>query len=424
MKNKLDKTTNWYRVDNAGKLYTVLHKPNCTCVFRIAANMKKPVNPDILEKAINELKPRFPSLYVCRKNGFFWYFFEPNKKPVILREEDSVMNKYIDSNINNNYVFAFYYYQNRISLECCHALTDGYGGLELLKAVVYRYLELLGYEMETENKVRTINQEVSPAETEDSYLKYYTEGNRKREKIPDAYHIKGQKLDMSKGTGVILGKIDASQLNLVAKKYNASITGYLSALYTWSVWKTHYDKIKKGEPINVCIPVNLRKMFPSETLRNFSLVFYSSIVCDKDTTFDDVLKQTYQAFVDGIQKEKLQTFLNANVYMEKSCRIKYFPLFLKNIVIGIANTIIGEKNNTRSLSNLGIVDIPESMKNHIIDFECSNTTGVAIMTANNIATISFSREIMDTKIEQFFFSALADEGLKVEIQSNLKEEMN
>ena len=421
---KIDKPTNWYRIDNAGKLYTVLHKPNCTCVFRVAVNLKKQVKPEFLEKAINDLKPRFPTLYVRRKNGFFWYYFEPNKKPVVLREEDSVMNKYIESNANNNYLFAFYYYQNRISLECCHALTDGYGGMELLKSVVYRYLELAGYEMQTENKIRTYDQEVTPAETEDSYKKYYTENDRKREKIPDAYHIKGQKLDMSKGTGVIFGKMDANELKLVAKKYNASITGYLSALYTWSVWKTHFDKIKKNQPINVCIPVNLRKMFPSETLRNFSLVFYTSIACDNNTTFQDVLKQTYQAFVDGISKEKLQTFLNANVYMEKSFRIKLFPLFLKNIVIGIANVVIGEKNNTRSLSNMGIVDIPECMKEQIIDFECSNTTGVAIMTANNRATISFSREIVDTKIEQFFFSALADEGIKVEIQSNLKEEIS
>lgn len=414
---------NWYKIDNAGKMFQVVHKPYCDCVYRIAANLTEDINPEALEEAVNDLRNSFPTFFVKVRKGFFWYYFEENTNSIKVQPESPFINQYINPVKNNNFMFAFYYYKNRISFECLHAISDGYGSLEFVKAVIYRYLQILGEDVQDEGIIRTKNQEVSPAELEDSYLKYYKKTKIKREHIPNVYLPQGKKLDKTKGFALIYGKMNSQELLAVSKKYKSSITQYLTALYVYSVFKTHRDKLK-NLPIGPCVPVNLRGVFPSQTLRNFSLVFYCPVYTHDDMTFEEILEKIKQFFVEGVTEEKMQAFLNANVRIEKLWIMRIVPRFIKNFAIAIGKKMVGDKKNTRSISNLGIVKMPESMAKHIIDFECSNTDGVAIMTANNRVTISFTRTIIDSKIEQFFFSTLAEEGIKVEIQSNLKEEIN
>lgn len=414
---------NWYKIDNAGKMFQVVHKPYCDCVYRIGINLKEDINPAVLEKAVNDLKNRFPTFFVKVKKGFFWYYFEENKNEIKVKPETAFINQYVDPALNNDFMFAFYYYKNRISFECLHAISDGYGAMEFIKAIIFRYLELLGKEVYDEGIIKTKDQEVDPAELEDSYVKYYTKNKIEREKIAKAYRPLGKKLDKRKGFALIYGKMDSGELLAVARKYNSSITQYLTALYVYSVLKTHKDKLK-NLPIGPCVPVNLRSIFPSITLRNFSLVFYCPIYPRDGLTFEEILEQVKKFFVEGVKKEKMQTFLNANVRIEKMWIMRIIPRVLKTLAIRIGKKNIGDVTNTRSITNLGVIKLPKSVAEHILDMECSNTDGVAIMTVNSRTTISFTRTIIDTKIELFFFSALAEEGIKVEIQSNLKEEIN
>lgn len=415
--------TNWYKIDNAGKMFQAAHQPYSDAVYRIAVNMKEEVKPEILEKAVNDLRERFPSVFVYVKNGFFWNYFETNKKTFRVQPETAFINQYINPKKNNNYAFAIYYYKNRISLECLHAVTDGYGALELLKAILYRYLERQGYTLETEGLVRTKDEKPTPEEVEDSYNKYYTTDKVQRQKLPIAYYPKGQKLDNRKGFGVIYGKMSSSELLAVAKRHNATVTQYISALYTYSLIKTHKDKLK-GKPISTCIPANVRGLFPSKTLRNFSLAFYCTIYPKEKMTFAEVLELTKKSFAEEMQKEKMQNFLNANVRLEKMWVMRIAPLPLKTFVIQVGKKLIADRKNTRSVSNLGILKLPKSMEEHIIDAECSNTDGMSILTAKNIVTISFVRRIKETDTEQYFFKTLAKEGIRIEIQSNLVEEYN
>lgn len=418
-----NESTNWYKIDNAGKMFQAAHQPYSDAVYRIAVNMKEDVKADILERAVNDLRERYPSFFVYVKNGFFWNYFETNKKHFRVQPETAFINQYINPKKNNNYAFAIYYYKNRISLECLHAVTDGYGALEFLKSILYRYLERQGYNVQSEGIVRTKDEKPTYEEVEDCYTKYYTTAKVERQKLPVAYYPKGQKLDNKKGFGVIYGKMDSGQLLSVAKKHNATITQYISALYTYSVVKVHKDKLK-GKPISTCIPANVRGLFPSKTLRNFSLAFYCTIYPKEKVTFQEILDLTKQAFAEEMQKDKMQNFLNANVRLEKMWIMRIAPLPIKTFVIQVGKKLIADRKNTRSVSNLGILKLPKSIEEHIIDAECSNTDGMSILTAKNVATISFVRRIKETEIEQYFFKTLAKEGIRIEIQSNLVEEEN
>ena len=47
---------------------------------------------------------------------------------------------------------------------------------------------------------------------------------------------------------------------------------YLTAVLIYSIYEANYLKARKNntkKPIKVCIPVNLKKYFPSNTISNF-----------------------------------------------------------------------------------------------------------------------------------------------------------
>lgn len=60
----------WYRLDNAGVLYSALKKEKYAPVYRFSAVMAEKVDPEALQRAVDRVMPRFPSFRVrIRKGG-------------------------------------------------------------------------------------------------------------------------------------------------------------------------------------------------------------------------------------------------------------------------------------------------------------------------------------------------------------------
>ena len=167
--------------------------------------------------------------------------------------------------MNNGYLFKVTYFKNKINIDIFHALTDGDSGTVFFREIVYTYLEMC-YPEELKKENRTLRK--IEYDTEDSYLKNYdrkseANGNDKR-----AYKLKGKKIKGG-AVSVIHQIINLEQLKSEAKKYNATITQYLTAVLMYSIYNENYLKYKGKKPIKICIPVNLKKYFPSKTISNF-----------------------------------------------------------------------------------------------------------------------------------------------------------
>lgn len=103
------------------------------------------------------------------KRGFFWYYFEENKRQPFVEQESSWPCRYIDPKSNQLYLFRVSYYGARINLEVFHAVTDGMGAVNFLKELTAGYLEL-----KRGGRSRDVGPgEGESAQTEDSYLKHY-----------------------------------------------------------------------------------------------------------------------------------------------------------------------------------------------------------------------------------------------------------
>lgn len=428
MPRRINKDTTWFKLDNAAKIYPALKNSKDSFVFRISVAIKEIVRPDVLQQALLDLTPRFPHMFVRIKHGFFWYYLEANSKKPLVRPEPAAVNQKIDTQANNHFFFSVFYYQNRISLETFHALCDGTGATEFVKALTFRYFELRGHELKTDGTVLTVDQHPLPEEVEDSFAKYVDKSGAKREKVIPAFHIKSKKFIFSDNRGIITGRLPASGLVALSKKHGATVTQYLVALLTYSIYETYVGQIPEKRPIKIAVPVNMRRYHPSVSLRNFTQYIHTIVEAKPKLTFEDVLAKIKYDFETEIKPETFQGSINANVYAEKNPFIRIMPLFIKKIALGIIGTRLGVKLETGTLSNVGVITLPPSMAPLVESFEFNLTTaaaavhGVGVGTYNGMTTISFLRSIYDTSVERRFFKTLATAGIEVTIDSNLWED--
>ena len=114
---------------------------NMSQVFRISVTLKEPVQPEVLQKALEDILPHIRNFRVRLRQGLFWYYFEENKSIPQVQRESTYPCRYIDPHGNRRFLFRVTYYERRINLEVFHALTDGLGAVNMLKDLTRRYLQ-------------------------------------------------------------------------------------------------------------------------------------------------------------------------------------------------------------------------------------------------------------------------------------------
>ena len=262
--NKKNKLT-WRKLDNSAKIFPLSTGKKYSTVFRLSALLKEDIRPQLLQKAVIDTLEKYKSFKVRMKAGFFWYYLEHNTKDPIIEEEKDYPCKYINPKSNRGYLFKVTYFKNKINIDIFHALTDGNSGTTFFKEIVYTYLELSHQEeLNSENRqIRKIEYN-----TEDSYIKNYDKKAKSNASGKRAYELKGRKIKLG-AISVIHQIINLEQLKEESKKYNATLTQYLTAVLMYAIYQENYIKYKGKKPIKICIPVNLKKYFPSKTMSNF-----------------------------------------------------------------------------------------------------------------------------------------------------------
>lgn len=421
----------WYRLDNSAKIYPIVTTRKTQSLFRVGGELSENVDKEILEKALASALTRYPTFKVRLRRGFFWYYLEENTLPPVTHDDDGILLKKVTDRENNRYLFRLSCFENRINLEMFHALTDGTGASEFFKTILFEYLKLKGYEVFSEGKLKEAGEQVKAGETEDSYVAYYkpkklTDINVKGLTGSGAAAFDGPLLFQS-GYGIIEGTVDADELYKLAKNYSASVGVFLTALALLSI---HRAKIKEKskKPLLAFIPVNLRKIFPSETVRNFTLFVRPVIhINEGENTLGSYIERINPQMKELIRKEELLNVISASVKFEKNIFLRLLPLPLKYIVLKIGKNIFLSARQTLILSNIGKVELPRSMEAYIekmylnINVNKLTPINLGVCSFKNQCVISFTRSIVDTEVERVFFRTLAELGLKVKINSNVWE---
>jgi len=410
----------WYPVDNAGKIFPAVSKDSRSSVFRLSFYLTETIDPVLLEQAVNDMLPRFEPFAVELKSGLFWYYLSVNKKKAVVKKEDPIVSKFIPWAKNNGYLFQVFYYENKITLETFHSLSDGTGAMEFLKSITYRYLTLLGYSLEHERKILGCVPSQN-SESLDMFTHSYDNSKKKNIKEEPAYHLSGEKFKDHFTLCVRVG-LKTDELLALARKHGVTIGEYVTALLAYSIYTEDAASRLTKKPIKIFVPVNLRRFFPSNTIRNFSLYIKATYHGRESFTFERMLQVTKEQFQTQLKKEDLHERINSNVGIEKNPFIRILPLSVKNLAFRLGYYYFAENISTCAISNLGPITLPDSMKPWIQDAEFligGNCLG--IVSLNGCTNIMMNTEFKNLNIIQCFIRTLVSEGLSVTIDTNYKE---
>ena len=210
------------------------------------------------------------------------------------------------------------------------------------------------------------------------------------------------------------------------KKKGVTVSAYIAALLLYCIAKDQMlEQHPSKKPIIISVPMDLRSMFPSDTLRNFVSFANVGMKVEGEIKFDDVLAEISRQLKEGLSREKISANINKNVGFEKNPFIRMTPLFVKNLVVSSNYKLYGEGCYTLVLSNLRTAQFPKTMQKHIK--QVYYALGVSEMNPMNCVVVSYQdkmvitldRGIKETGIIRRFFEHFSkDLGMHVEIKGN------
>ena len=246
------------------------------------------------------------------------------------------------------------YYKYRIFVEIDHSLADATALINFLKSLLYHYFVLSGKNIDDKNEDVFKDNIHTIADYDDSFL-VHTKNKRKsykEKKIKNVYLVKGKPFKFY-GDNVIHGILSLKKIKEESKKYNITITAYILSVLAYSIYETRIKNRLDGKNIVICIPVNLRKMFPSISLKNFFGVANIAFNTKEHLTFEDIVKIADKEMKEKINKEKLENFIYENTKLENHAAARFVPLFIKNFAVNLIFEFFEDKIKTMTISNFG-----------------------------------------------------------------------
>lgn len=130
----------WYLLDDAAKIYPMSMTDGWMSVFRLSAYLDAPVEPSLLQLALDLTMPRFPFFATKIKRGVFWHYIDGVKRRFTVQPETELPCAPMNVAAGDSQSFRVLYYGRRVSVELFHILTDGTGGLAFLTALLLAFM--------------------------------------------------------------------------------------------------------------------------------------------------------------------------------------------------------------------------------------------------------------------------------------------
>lgn len=422
---------NWVRLDNAAKIYPAASTRKWSACFRFSANLREDIEPQLLQKALLRLQPRFPVFFMHLRKGLFWYYLEQSDRCPLVEKDRPYPCSPLTPKRNGGFSFRVLYYGKRIAAEFFHVIADGFGGLCFFKTLVAEYLTLkYGLSIPRDQDILDCEQPPRAEEMEDSFLRYAGDVAVSRSES-SAYHLSGDR-ESNGFIHITTGLLNAPAVLAKAKEYKTSVNNLLVAVMIQAL--LHLEKReglsrRRQQPVKICVPINLRNTFPSRTLRNFSS-FINPGVDPRlgEYSLEEIIAAVYHYMGANASRQLLGARFSSNVISERQPALRLAPLFLKDLVLRLAFISWGDTKSSTTITNIGVVRLPSEMSAYVERMELVlgplnvNPVCCAVLTYNDVLCFNMVRTIKDPGLEREFFTRLVKLGLSVKIESNYRKD--
>ena len=140
-------------------------------------------------------------------------------------------------------------------------------------------------------------------------------------------------------------------------------------------------------------------------------------------TFEEIVSIVSQSLRSQLTGEHLERVFSYNVAQQKNVFLRLLPLPLKHIGMRFVYNR-SALANTSTVSNVGKVEVEEIYRPYIDRFHIFMAISKGqhikgtICSYGDTLVFTFSYDLKDVSVQRAFFTALAADGLDVEIESN------
>jgi len=355
----------WRKLDDQAKVFALATTNKYSSIFRLSVTLTEKIDKQILQKALELALEKYKVFRVKMERGLFWFYLEENDKLPIVSIENDYPFKKINTKENNDYLFKVTYFNTKINIDFYHVLTDGNSGSEFLKEIVYRYLEL---KHPDELKMPKLGCQEILQDSENAYKKSYKKNSKKSKFSKKAYMIQGEEL--TKGQiGINHFNINLKQIKKYTKLKDCTLSMYLIAMIAYSIYETNYRINRGKKPINICVPINLKKYIKSETLSNFFsyMVVNINLKNKKIYSFDEILAMVKREFARKLKLEKILETISSDAGSTNNIFVRIVPLVIKRLAVGIGSLEV-KKHFTLTFSNIGKIELDNNYSKYVENF--------------------------------------------------------
>ncbi len=419
---------NWLTLDTAGKLFPAIESIYRTETFRLSVTLKELVDPDTLQSALEHVIHRFPSFKVKMQKGLFWYYFDPNDQTPVVESDTLFPSRKIDRSKSRDYLFRVFHRDRTISIDFFHAISDGTGGLIFIKTLTAEYLKRMHAHLNIPctNGVVDCQSEPHPEESDDAYKQYYKGPLKRVTRKEPVYHLRGRKepRHIFHYTRII---IDAAAMQERLKRLGFTVTEYMASVLVYALYLIQNSNRpkQKHKPVRISIPVNMRRIYPSRTMRNFTLFVTPGIEPNLgDYSFKEVLNQIHFALGYEMSEKYLSAELSSHVSMGYNPLIRFTPRIIKDKIMLFVYKNFGEKRYSTTLSNMGRIVVPEEMDPFIerINFNLPpnriNMSSATLTSFGKEMYLTVTSILQQPLMEQAVFRTLDEQQIHYSVETN------
>lgn len=414
----------WYKLDNAARIYTNIVSNRVTSVFRLSATLTEMVVPDRLQAALDHVLARLPGFRVTLRSGIFWQFLQASDEQPRVQLETQPPCQRPDRKKDQGFLFRVLYYNRRISLECSHIIADGGGGEVFLLALVLEYLRLSGYQIPKTPGIPQCTEKPAKGDFEEAYRRFYDNTlppvrNQERALAlhepldrPGIYHLNA-------------GIVPVNEILAQAKAVNCTLTEWLTAVFLDVLQDYAFDKRLRLRPIRMLVPVNLRKMFDSATLRNFFLPVEPEIDPRLGRySFEEILNVVHHYMRTAVDQKLIRKQIRRNVGTERHAFIRYLPVWIKHLLGPVIYACFGSSQVTAMVTNLGRVPWPAELTDAVERFDFlpnpnpHTATNLAVLSYGDSLHLSFGSLCPNSELPKRFFTKLRELKIPLKLETN------
>jgi hypothetical protein len=406
--------SDWYPLDHAAKIYPLSMSQKRMMVFRVSCYLRQPVVPEILQMALTYTVKRFPYFATTIKSGFFWHYLDSAMRRFSVRPEVKLPCSVMRVSAGASPSFRVVHYQNRVSVEFFHILSDGAGASIFLRTLLREYLRLLGHHIPSAQGVFDASEPPEAKEWRDDFI--IGDRGKGAHGFVDkrAVQLRGR-LPFEQPNRILHYNLSVAELGAKAKGRGVTITalvmGYLmlackeAAAPTWAKRK-----------IQIQMPVNMRKYYPSATLRNFSMYCSIRLHPSEIQSLEGILPSISAQMLEGGSKERLDQTMHLSRRLVRLLR--FVPLIVKRPIAYSIYGLFSDSVFTTTLSNLGLMRVPAEMEPFIEKFDCvlgapiTNRACCALCSYGDMAVLSVTKNTPLTLFEDALYRILREDGLE------------